>query len=272
VTRQRIVVDALAEVWSSLDELLSEVDDKEWEIATPCPGWDVRAIVAHIIGTEREMSGEPTPDIDLDRAALPHVHRDGALVAERWIESLRSTSPELLREQFAAITTRRLDMLASMTEHEWATASFYPLADLPYEHVIYIRVLDCWIHEQDIRDATNRPGHESGLGVDITLDAMSVAMGTVVGTNAGIERGNSVTFALTQGGRVVREIHVDVGNEAEVVAALTGPATTKLTMPVGVWTRRCAGRVGPDAFRDQIALEGDLVIAERVLANQSYMS
>jgi uncharacterized protein (TIGR03083 family) len=272
VTRERIVVDALAEVWASIDELLSKLDDEEWEFATPCPGWDVRAIVAHIIGTEREMMGEPSPDVALDRASLPHVHADTAMVAERWIKSLRSTSFELMREQFAAITAQRLEMLNSMSEQEWTTATFYPLPDFPYEHVLYVRVLDCWLHEQDIRDATSRPGHESGLAVDTTLDAMSIAMAGVVGTDAGIERDNSVTFALTHGGWVVREIYVDVGDEAEIVAALNGPATTKLTMPVGVWTRMCAGRVVPEAFRDQIAIEGDLAIAERVLANQSYMS
>lgn len=266
------MVDALAEVWASIDELLGELDDEEWAFATPCPGWDVRAIVAHIIGTEREMSGEPIPDIELDRAALPHLHSDAGLASERWIESLRSAAPQLMREQFAAIATRRLDSLRSMNEHDWVTKRFHPLPDFPYEHVIYVRVLDSWVHEQDIRDATTRPGHESGLAVDTTLDAMTVAMGTAVGPDAGIGPGVSVTFALTQNGSVIREIHVEVGENAEVVSALSGPATTKLTMPVGIWTRRCAGRVASDAVGDQIGIEGDAVIAERVLANQSYMS
>ena len=40
-----------------------------------------------------------------------------------------------------------------------------------------IRVFDCWLHEQDIRDAVGRPGHETGLAVEVVLDEMATALG-----------------------------------------------------------------------------------------------
>ena len=55
-----------------------------------------------------------------------------------------------------------------------------------------------------------------------------------------------------------------------VVDRLHLPATVVLTMPVGVMTRRCAGRVGPDELRDQINIDGDEDLAEKILENQSY--
>ena len=33
-----------------------------------------------------------------------------------------------------------------------------------------IRVFDCWLHEQDIRDAVGRPGGEDGPAASVALD------------------------------------------------------------------------------------------------------
>jgi hypothetical protein len=65
-------------------------------------------------------------------------------------------------------------------------------------------------------------------------------------------------------------LHVEVAERAAVVPALSGPATVVLTMPVGVMTRRCAGRVASDALLDQVVIDGDLDLAARILENQSY--
>ena len=79
-----------------------------------------------------------------------------------------------------------------------------------------------------------------------------------------------MTFALTDGGSIVRELHVEVGERATVVPELSGSATVTLTMPIGVMTGRCAGRVGPDGLLDQVVIDGDLALASRILENQSY--
>jgi hypothetical protein len=61
-----------------------------------------------------------------------------------------------------------------------------------------------------------------------------------------------------------------VGDRAAVVPELSEPATATLTMPIGVMTRRCAGRVGADDLLDQVAIDGNLELASKILANQSY--
>jgi uncharacterized protein (TIGR03083 family) len=157
-----------------------------------------------------------------------------------------------------------------MTDDEWNAESFTPAGKDTFGRFMQIRVFDCWLHEQDIRDAVGRPGHESGLAVEVVLDEMETALGFVVGKKAGAITGQSVTFALTDGGTVVREMHVEVADRAAVVPALSGPATVVLTMPVGVMTRRCAGRVGADDLLDQVAIDGDATLAARILENQSY--
>ena len=269
IPRERTVA-GLGEVWASLSELLGELTDEEWARPSPLPGWSVQDNVAHIVGTEAMLAGEAGPSVDIDRDASAHVRNDIGVFNEQWVESLRALAPGEVLSRFREMTAKRLDTLAAMSDDEWNAESFTPAGKDTFGRFMQIRVFDCWLHEQDIRDAVGRPGHESGLAVDIVLDEMATALGFVVGKKAGATSGQSVTFSLTDGGSVVRELHVEVGERAAVVPALSGPATVVLTMPVGVMTRRCAGRVGPDGLLDQVVIDGDLSLASKILENQSY--
>jgi uncharacterized protein (TIGR03083 family) len=263
-------VAALGEVWASLDDLLAGLTDDEWSQPTPLPGWSVQDNVSHIVGTEAMLSGEPGPSIEVDREASAHVRNDIGVFNEQWVEALRDEAPAAVLARFRSLTATRLATLEAMSEDEWNAESFTPAGKDTFGRFMQIRVFDCWLHEQDIRDAVGQPGHESGLAVDVVLDEMATALGFVVGKKAGAATGQSVTFALTDGGSIVRELHVEVGERATVVSELSGPATVTLTMPIGVMTRRCAGRVGADELLDQVVIDGDLSLASKILENQSY--
>ena len=263
-------VEALREVWASLDDLLSGLPDDDWAKPSPLPGWDVKANVAHIIGTEAMLGGEQAPDVVIDRDTLAHVMNDIGAFNEQWIESMRPMAPAEILERFRSITAARLDVLDAMSQEEWDAESFTPAGKDTYGRFMQIRVFDCWLHEQDIRDAVGKPGDESGLAVEVTLDELATALGFVVGKKAGGQPGDRVTFALTDGGAVVRELHVEVTERAMVVDRLHLPATLVLKMPVGVMTRRCAGRVGPDDLLDHVEVDGDRDLATRILRNQAY--
>lgn len=263
-------VAALGEVWASLGELLGELGDDQWQLPSPLPGWSVQDNVAHIVGTEAMLSGEAGPSIDIDRDVNEHVRNDIGAFNEQWVESLRAVPPREVLSRFRELTGARLAALEQMTLDEWNAESFTPAGKDTYGRFMQIRVFDCWLHEQDIRDAVGRPGHESGLAVEVVLDEMSTALGFVVGKKAGAASGESVTFALTDGGAVVRELHVEVGERAAVVSVLSAPPTVVLTMPIGVMTRRCAGRVPADGLLDQVVIHGDLALASAILDNQTY--
>ena len=263
-------VAALGEVWASLGDLLGDLRDDEWRLPSPLPGWSVQDNVAHIVGTEAMLAGEPGPSVDIDRSVNEHVRNDIGAFNEQWVEWLRAVPSNEVLSRFREITGARLATLERMSLDEWNAESFTPAGKDTYGRFMQIRVFDCWLHEQDIRDAVGRPGHENGLAVEVVLDEMATALGFVVGKKAGATSGQAVTFALTDAGAVVRELHVEVGERAAVVPSLSGPATVVLTMPIGVMTRRCAGRVAPDGLLDQVAIDGDLTLASRILDNQSY--
>jgi uncharacterized protein (TIGR03083 family) len=254
---------ALAEEFAAIDELLASLEPADWAVATACPGWDVQANAAHVIGTEAMLLGEPTPAIDVDVAALPHVRNDIGAFNEAWIVHLADATPEQVLAEYRPRVAARLEVLGAITPEAWAAEGFTPAGQDTHGRFMRIRVMDCWMHEQDIREAVGRPGHDTGPVVELVLDELQQSMGYVVGKKAGAPDGSSVTFSLG-----TRDIHVLVDGRAAVVDELPGPATTTLTMTPLLFTRLAGGRTGADA--SAVAISGDAALGQQVLANMAF--
>jgi uncharacterized protein (TIGR03083 family) len=63
------VLSGLFAVWDSIDALLDGAPESGWRAATPLPGWDVKAVVSHMIGTESFLAGVAAPQPDIDVSA-----------------------------------------------------------------------------------------------------------------------------------------------------------------------------------------------------------
>ena len=125
LVRKDRIVDALAQEFAAIDELLSGLDEAQWTAPSPCPGWDVRANVAHIIGTESMLAGIPNPDVAVDRDALPHVRNDIGAFNEAWVVALADVPTDELLERFRAITASRLEALRAMEITEVGFRSWF---------------------------------------------------------------------------------------------------------------------------------------------------
>lgn len=262
------VIDALERVWASLERLLVPLDAPGWQTPTPCPGWNVQAVVAHIIGTEAMLAGTAAPEPDLDLSARPHVRNDIGKFNESWVAELASQEGADVLGRFQAMIPGRLATLRAMDADAWDAEGFTPAGKDTHGRFMRIRVFDCWMHEQDIRDALGEPGHDSGPAVELVLDEITTALGYIVGRKAGAPAGTSITIELT--GPNQRTLHVAVAERAEVVAPLSGPPTAVLGMPVLTFTRLAGGRVQPTAVIDEVRLTGDKTLARSVLDNLAF--
>jgi hypothetical protein len=131
-----------------------------------------------------------------------------------------------------------------------------------------IRVFDCWMHEQDIRDVVGRPGHEAGPAAEVSLDEITHALGFIVGKRADAPQGASVTIQLT--GPANRTIHLQVDGRARVVPELTQVATTTLRLPSGLFARLAGGRLPPEQHLDDITIRGDADLGRRIVTNLAF--
>ena len=52
---------ALEEAWGAAITLLQRLDEPEWDLPTPCEGWSVRDVAAHLGHVEGIAHGYPQP-------------------------------------------------------------------------------------------------------------------------------------------------------------------------------------------------------------------
>jgi uncharacterized protein (TIGR03083 family) len=256
----------LDEVWSALADLGAGLDDDDWARATPCPGWPVAAQYAHVIGTESALLGRDRPAGD--PLSRPHVRNDIGGFNEIWVEALAGVPRQQVLAQFAEVTEARRQALAAMTEDDFAAPSWTPIGQADYRRFMEIRVFDCWVHEQDVRDAVGRPGHEDGPVAEQSVEEIVRALGYIVGKRGGAPEGSRVTIELT--GPVVRTLHVAVDGRARVVDALDGPPTATVALASGTFTRLACGRVDPASVLGDVELSGDMELANRVVSNLAF--
>lgn len=258
---------AYAEELAALDELLGDLPEEAWATPTACPGWDVQANVAHVIGIEALLLGEAHPALPEGVSQLPHVRNDLGASNEAWVRHLAAATPEQALAGYRERAAARLEALRSLTAEQWEAEAATAVGPDAYGRYMRIRLMDIWMHEQDIREAVGRPGHDTGPVVRFVLDELVGSLGYVVGKKAGAPDGASVTFDLT--GPDARSVHVLVDGRAAIVGSLPGPATTTLSMPALLFTRLAGGRAGADA--GAVELSGDEALGRRIADHLGFM-
>lgn len=267
---QERVVEALRESWRALASFAADFDDEQWNTASRLPGWSVRDVYAHILGTEKMLAGEPAPDIDVGSPA--HVHNEIGATNEAWVRSLATLEPADLLAEFISVTHDRIAALNAMSAEEWTAASWTPAGDSTLGRWMHIRVFDCWVHEQDVRVALGLPGGLHGAASALSLLEVVIALGFIVGKRGGAEDGSRIEFRLFGGDKLrLLRVAVDRGR-ASVVETFDGPATSTLTMPYELFMRLTSGRrSASDALADGvIQLDGDTRTAERIARNLGF--
>jgi uncharacterized protein (TIGR03083 family) len=134
----------------------------------------------------------------------------------------------------------------------------------PLELLLRARVLDVWVHEQDIRRAVGRPGNLASPGAATAGDLFVAALPRIVAKLAGAPAGSAVRLTTT--GEVGVDVAVAVDRSGRGALVAPGrPALAHLTMGWEAYTRLSCGR-GSRADHD-IRVTGDRALAERVLAS-----
>ena len=259
------LVAALGAQFDSLVDLGRGLTDEQWETTSEVPGWTVKDNFSHIIGTELMLLGRPDDQIDVGDP--PHLRNDIGRFNEIAVVTRRDRSGQEVLAELAMIAGERKAALQAMTDDDFEAESFTPAGQDTYGRFMQIRVFDCWIHEQDCREALGLPGNRSGPAAEVMLDEMTTAMGFVVGKKAGAADGQSVRFRLT--GETERTIDVRVDGRASVVSDLDDPTTT-ITLPTWLWVRYAAGRRKGDASHPDVRIEGDMDLGRAVIENAAY--
>jgi uncharacterized protein (TIGR03083 family) len=131
--------------------------------------------------------------------------------------------------------------------------------------LLEVRVLDCWVHEQDIRRAVGRPGGLGSPGARVAWDVFVDALPRIVARRVGAPPGTTVR--LTVVGEVGADLAVTVDGERHgrfVPPAEAELPQAHLTLGWESYARLSCGR-GSRADH-HVWLAGDRELGEEVLA------
>jgi uncharacterized protein (TIGR03083 family) len=266
----RALVDTLARAWWGIHDLCADLTEADWAAPTDCPGWSVKDHLSHIAGTEARLLGRPVPAHT--PADSPHVHNEIGAWNEIDVDWRRPRSgPEVLAE-FDEVTTERSRQLRSYTAEDFDRNSWTPAGPGKVRDFLAIRILDIWVHDQDIRRALGRPGHRHGPVVERTMGRLFAGMPYVVGKRVAPPDGTTVTFEVAGPAGRTYAVVVEAGRAKPLPEPPPTPSAL-LSMDQDVFVQLACGRGDAKELLDTgaVRLEGDEALGRAVIVNMNFM-
>jgi uncharacterized protein (TIGR03083 family) len=255
------IVDALEETWTTIDRVVRPQSPSAYEAPTSCPGWSVRDVLSHLLGFEMMVQGSPVPHFE---GPWPdYVHNPIGEINEAFVSVHRSEPGIEVLNQFREVTARSLRRLRTLGDVAWEKVGWSPEGERPYHRFQETRVLDSWIHLQDIRDALLEPADDHGVAEEIVVNRFEGALPFVLGKKMKVPEGTVIHVNLT--GRLARTIVLAV-HDGRAVAQPSSEMVPNLeiTTPIALFWRRMAGRISAPAFLNASAsdVRGDYAMAQ----------
>ena len=262
------VTDLLEETWRSTIEVGHDLQPDEWQLPSECPGWTVKDHVSHVIGTERVLQGLPRSDAD--PGAPTHVKNTVGEFNEREVELRRPRAGADVLAELEELVELRLATLRAGDDAFFAQHIVSPTGPGTMLDFLDIRVLDCFVHEQDVRRATARPGHLGGGPAEHTVDRLVRTLPIVVGKRAAAPEGSTSVIAIDDPVTRVIPVRVDGGRAKVVDTAPEAPIVT-VRMDTQTFLALATGRWGPDAPSARLVVEGDTALGEAIASSFNMM-
>jgi uncharacterized protein (TIGR03083 family) len=174
--RHRDWMAAAEEEYRRLGALLDRLDDDDWRRPTDCEEWDVRQMVAHLVGAAEATASvrEVRRQLKLGRRLRPgEPEVDG--INEVQVRERADHTPEQLRHDLADAGARGVRRRRSLPAPLRAVPIPFgpPLGTKPLGYLmdrIYTR--DAWMHRIDIARTTGRellltPDHDGRIVADV---------------------------------------------------------------------------------------------------------
>lgn len=148
-------VDMLGALDAATDEFgrrLRLVGDESWTLPTPCSGWDVRYLTAHVIGGNRFA-----------------VHVLGGMTATDAIEQVMS-SPQLGDDAVGAWTSTCATQAAAFHADALQRRIHHPLGEISGRQFLDFRVFDITLHAWDLARSIHEDERLAPDLVDVVLN------------------------------------------------------------------------------------------------------
>ncbi|WP_309650485.1 maleylpyruvate isomerase family mycothiol-dependent enzyme [Nocardioides sp.] len=250
--------------WSAIDDfttLLEELTPEQWDLPTDLPGWDVRAVAAHVAHLEAILAGGPEETADVGEP--PHVTGFLGLYTEIGVVNRRDAAPDAIITEIRQAATTRHTLLLADPPTDASAKPDVVFGGVPWtwEVLLRNRPLDVWMHEQDVRRAVGRPGGLDTAPAKHTADYLAESLGFVLGKKVGAAPGTSLVLEMA-GSEPFAFVINDAGRGERLTDVPADPTVT-LRMDRGTFVVLAGGRC--PAEPDAIVVEGDQALGQQVV-------
>ncbi|MEY2966965.1 MAG: hypothetical protein RLY50_1015 [Actinomycetota bacterium] len=259
-------IDKLESIFTSLIALGEQLNEEQWKTPTQLPGWTVQDNLSHMIGTERVMEGLPATE-----------HRSGdhdwvknpiGAANENEVDARRSLPGADVLAEWKDLVARRLATLRSADDAYYDVEMMNPTGPGTRADFLHVRVLDCWMHEQDMRRTLGLPGHRSGPAAEHTIDRLIRTIPIVVGKRARTPEGGTVVIEVD--GDVSRRVVTTVV-DGRAQMGVEGNVLATVRMDSDTFLQLAGGRATHVETAGRWSVDGDAALGEAVVANFNMM-
>lgn len=248
-------LETYRESMTDIVSVLQNLEPEQWDLPTPCPGWTIADIAAHLIDLDSMAMGAPMVDHEPDWNSLPHVTSTSHQFTERGVDYRRGTPPAELLSQLIANTQALSDFLANNSvaiKVPWAKE------ELSTELFLTMRAFDVWVHELDIRAAISQPGNFGSNAARSSAQRMFASLPLIWGKRVGAPIGSSLQLSVT-GPDISGVINIVVGpdGKAIIVDSIDSPENS-VTLSWPDFADAYAGRVPVEITASKANIEGEL--------------
>jgi uncharacterized protein (TIGR03083 family) len=277
-TKQRIPIDVahlLPVLERKLLELLKSLSPDEWQKQTIAKLWSVKDVVAHLLdGNIRILSifrdnyfGEQ-PSINTHQDLVDFLNRLNA----DWVRAMKRVSPEMLMflheitgkpfcEYFRSIDPFQKSVFPVDWAGETESKNWMEIAR---------EYTEKWLHQQQIRDAVNKPDL---LTRELYSPFINIFMLALPHTYRTIEAENGTTVKVS--------VTSDIGgswlltrtdNRWTLTESTPKTATTELTIDPDTSWKLFSKSLRPEDVKDKVKISGDKKLGETALNMVSVMA
>ncbi len=261
--RLRPLVDVWEQAAADVVALLRTLTDDDWHRPTDLPGWDVRAVAAHLAHLESVLAGGPQQHVDVPEAS--HLRGVSSRFTEAGVLARAAWPAERVVEELeASVAARRAALESSPpADLDEPGPGFASLLGWSWERLLTNRPVDLWMHEQDVRRAVGRRGGLDSAGARHTAVVLAAALPYVLGRRVGPPAGTTVVLEVT--GSLPQVHAAAVGDDGRGVAvAPPSDPSARIALDLEAWVLLSGGRRPPSSV--EVSVIGDVDLARRTLA------
>lgn len=251
-----------------LISLLRSLTPEEWQQQTIAKKWKVKDVAAHLLdGNCRFISiyrdnylPQPDQAIDSYERLVSYLNT----INHEWVKASQRLSPALITDLLETTGKEYDNLVAQLNPDDDAIFSVAWAGQSVSKNWFHIarEYTEKWHHQQQIRDAVNRPGIMSEMFVYPLMATFVQGLPNTF-RNVNALAGTAVNINIREGGGNWHLIKLS--GEWKIITGAASDAAASIDLPANIAWKLFTKGLSPVAAEKETIIEGDIMLARKAL-------